>query len=190
MDLLLLLQGRDAGVGSRLRLLARMQGPLLGTKGKEMNALERRLQEVEARNAADRARYADRDPDLCMLCQVRGPDKRALFIDCWYAIHEVVPEAIRLAGVRPEPRRGQGYYLNLCKGCRGRLLGHLKQWREECVALRGENLDTDGNLEAYKADPAREIPVRQNGAIVYLTRAEWDALNPGRVPVIPRRGEE
>jgi hypothetical protein len=34
-----------------------------------------------------------RNTDTCELCYAEGPDKRSLFIRCFYAVDEVLPEA-------------------------------------------------------------------------------------------------
>lgn len=89
----------------------------------------------------DRGRYENHDGDLCMLCGAHGSDKRNLFVSCLYAIHEVVPEAIDLRAAGTER---VGYYLRICKSCRGRFLEGLGRWRAECIALRGTPMDHDG----------------------------------------------
>lgn len=140
-----------------------------------MSRLEDRLKKGEQRREEDALRFRDLPEDTCQLCQIAGPDKRSLFIDCWYAIHEAVPEAIDLSRVDPKPERGQGYYLLLCKGCRGRLLTKLAEWREECLGLRGQELDEDGNLLPGEGEV---VPVRIHGAIRHMTPevyARWRA---------------
>jgi hypothetical protein len=121
--------------------------------------------------------------DECMMCDAYGNDKRSLFIDCGYAVSEVVAEALNISDAGAE--RGRGYYLLLCKTCRGRLLDHLGVWGTECRAERGKPKDHDGcvHVDADPNSPVRNIPVRVNGRIQMLTREEWDERQPGRDPV-------
>lgn len=135
------------------------------------DSFEERLKERERRIVGDARRFAERDADLCQLCGARGADKRSLVLDCGYAVDEVLPEAINLHAVEP-PMQGRGFYLCLCKACRGRLLSKLVKWRDECLALRGLPMDHDGNL---KRTGARRVPVRVMGAIHWLTDEEWQA---------------
>lgn len=124
------------------------------------------------RKAEDAVKFHALDEDACMLCDAYGADKRSLFIDCFYAVDEVVPEALNIHDVGLE--RGRGYYLRICKSCRARLLGKLQEWRDECVARRGLAKDHDGGDDAWD-EPERNIPVRINGAVQMLTEAEWRA---------------
>ena len=132
--------------------------------------MEEHLKEIFAREDArrehDAVRYKELDDDLCQLCHAHGGDKRSLHISCLYAIHEVVPEAIDLWACDPS---GQGYYLRICKACRGRLLDMLSFWRDECVNLRAVPKDEDGNIEQEG-----DIPVRINGRIVMMTEEQYD----------------
>lgn len=122
------------------------------------------------RRARSAARFEALDPDECQLCGAHGPDKRSLFIDCGYALYEAVDEVIDIRDLELE--RGRGYYLLLCKSCRGRLLAALERWAEECRLLRGLPKDSDGGLD--EIDPDRNIPVRVHGAIQMMTRDEYD----------------
>lgn len=130
------------------------------------------LKAAQMRRALDAERYHHSDPDLCMLCGAYGADKRSLRIGCGYAVHEAVPEAIDLFDI-PEMREF-GYYLRLCKSCRGALLQHMEQWRRERIELRDQPKDHDGYLwEDYDSDL---IPVRMHGRVVMMTAlayAEW-----------------
>jgi hypothetical protein len=135
------------------------------------------LGEIDRSREQDAVRWNSLDDDLCMLCDAHGADKRNLYVACFYAIKEVVPEAIDLSKV-PQEESGVApdrsfYYLRVCKSCRGRFLGMLREWRATCVALRGRAKDHDGHPEEYD-DPERTIPVREHGVTVMLTRAEWD----------------
>lgn len=137
------------------------------------------LEESNARRLADADRFASLDHDLCQLCHAYGADKRSLFISCFYAVHEVVPEAIDLGGVPDEATARRGYYLCICKSCRAALLSLLKMWRDERAARRGIPKDHDGADDGYEAD--RDIPVRVNGAVVMMTDAEYAAFVAGNV---------
>jgi hypothetical protein len=121
---------------------------------------------------ADAKRYAALDRDECQLCLAHGSDKRSLFIRCMYAIHEVVPEAIVMQGVlEPSDPRRDHYYLNICKACRGRLLNHLRIWREECIAVVVHRRAAPGQADC--CEPERNIPVRVDGTVKMMTTAEY-----------------
>jgi hypothetical protein len=130
------------------------------------------LDREAARRAGDAEKYEAHDEDLCMLCGAYGADKRSLRITCLYAIHEVVPEALELTDV-PGPDRWHGYYLRICKSCRGRLLDHLGAWRNECVSMREVPKNHDGAPE--DTPPGRDIPVRINGRTVMMALEEYEA---------------
>lgn len=132
--------------------------------------LERILQASVERRAAGAAAFAARDQDLCMLCGAHGPDKRSLFIDCGYAVYEVVPEVLDVQDL--ELKRGRGYYLLICKSCRASLLTKMQEWRDERVSLRDLPKDHDGELLEL-GDAERNIPVRVHGAIQMMTHDEW-----------------
>jgi hypothetical protein len=131
------------------------------------------ITEATDRRERDTARFASLDWDECQLCLAKGPDKRTLTIDCFYAVHEAVPEVIDLYSVPNDRFQGRGYMLRICKACRGDLLAALSVWRARRVALRDMPKDSDGEPE--DDDPGRCIPVRVNGAIQMLTREEWDS---------------
>src|SRR3990167_1838455 len=93
------------------------------------------IEESDLRRERDAQAFTCLDADEGMLCDAYGAGKRDLFIDCGYAVHEVVPEALAIRKLSLE--RGKGYYLLICKSCRGRLLGALQGWANECRSLRG-----------------------------------------------------
>ncbi len=134
------------------------------------------VDEIKQKRADDARRYDSLDMDHCQLCHAHGEDKRSLFVSCFYRISECLPEAIDLGDVEKfkDSKVPAGYYLRICKACRGRFLGHLKEWRKECLANRSEHKDHDGNLGP--SDPEHNIPVRINGAIRWLNQAEWDNM--------------
>lgn len=139
-----------------------------------MEMMTRMIEESKRRREVDAQRFKDADMDLCMCCHAYGEDKRSLWVDCLYAVHEVVPEAIDLSGVEPEPKNhNHGYYLRICKACRGRFLTMMGEWWKAGVGRRDIPKDHDGHDE-YQDDAERNIPCRINGAIVMLTREEWD----------------
>jgi hypothetical protein len=140
---------------------------------KPLSGLRKMLDEADAKNRADAERFKALDQDVCQLCDAKGEDKRSLFIDCMYDVQEVVPDAINLHYVDTFVKHQQGYYMRLCKTCRGRLLEHMRVWAEECKQMRGLPKDSDG-LPEYN-DPERNIPMRINGTVVMMTRAEYDA---------------
>jgi hypothetical protein len=127
------------------------------------------------RRDEDAKRYADLDHDLCMLCGAYGADKRSLFIDCFYAVNEVVPEVIDIGGVG-HTAHSRGFYLLICKSCRARLLGGLQGWANECRSLRDKPKDHDGHLLDENELDERKIPVRIHGIVRMLTADEYAAF--------------
>jgi hypothetical protein len=142
------------------------------------------LEKSKARQRQDAERYANLDHDECQLCGVHGEDKRSLTVECFYAVHEAIPEAIDLflvnesdpsSGPLPDDQGSkQGYYLRICKECRGRFLGHLKTWAEESRAKRGKPMDHDGHIQ--ESNEEANIPIREFGAIRYVTQSEWKTM--------------
>lgn len=130
------------------------------------------------RREDDAQRFAQLNPDLCQLCHAYGADKRNLVIECFYAVHEVVPEAIDLAACPAESQRGRGYFLRICKCCRGDLLRLLGLWRNERVAHRDTPKDHDGH--EVEEDLSRCIPVRMHGAQVMMTPDEYERYRQSR----------
>lgn len=131
--------------------------------------MKKLLQEMaakEVKRVVDRNKYGSLDMDKCMLCGAQGEDKRSLKIDCFYDVCEVVPEMLDMGK--------DGYYLRICKACRGALLTKLGEWRYERKSLWNVFKDNDGNVE--ENDPSRNIPVRVNGAIKMLNEKEWNDL--------------
>ena len=130
--------------------------------------IKKMIDEVKQERKADKERYKNLDDDLCMLCHAYGTDKRSLTIDCFYQIKEVVPEAIDMHLLEND----KGYYLRICKSCRGELLGLLKTWRDNCISRRGIAKDHDGCPEEWVTADAN-IPVRINGAVVMMTEENY-----------------
>ncbi|KKM26437.1 hypothetical protein LCGC14_1584850 [marine sediment metagenome] len=106
------------------------------------------LEKPEKRRVADKIRYDSLDSDECMLCHAHGADKRPLTIACFYDISEAIPEAIDLWYV--EGMRDRGWYLRICKHCRGALLQHLGTWRADRINRRDLTLNHDGYEEEYE----------------------------------------
>ena len=143
------------------------------------------LDESNRKHESDAKRFAEQDHDLCICCHAYGEDKRSLWVDCLYAVKEVVPDAIDINEVEPKPENHQrGFYLRICKACRGRFLGMMGDWWKDGVKRRELPKDHDGHDE-YEDDPERNIPLRVNGAIVMLTREEWDQRETNRAPNAP-----
>lgn len=130
------------------------------------------IAEAKARREADAKRYNSLDENLCMICWAYGNDKRSLFVSCFYTVHEAVPEAIDLTEA-PAVVKDRGYYLRICKACRGSFLGHMREWADERRKLRETPKDHDEHVD--DANPEANIPVRIDGAIVMLTREQWEA---------------
>jgi hypothetical protein len=103
------------------------------------------------------------DDNICQLCYAEGPDKRTVVMSCFYDLKEIVPEFDKIGGV---------YHLRVCKTCRSELLFRLQDWRKVAVSKREFPKDSDGWVELN--EPGRNIPVRILGAIVMLTREEYD----------------
>jgi hypothetical protein len=149
----------------------------------------------------DQERYDALNGDRCQICYARGADKRNLVVECFYAVNEVVPEAIDLSF-----KDERGYFLRICKTCRGEFLRHMKAWADDRRKLRCVEKDHDGAVlenvqpglsnsmrcddptitmsgpeyDAYlgvkRPDPAADIPVRVFGATRMVTREEWDQM--------------
>ena len=132
------------------------------------------IKRTNARRARDKERFTLLDREECMLCGAYGADKRSLYIDHGYAMHESVPEVIDLHNVDNQPNM---YYLLTCKMCRAALLQHLAQWRSERLALRDEAKNHDGYL---LEDDFGLIPVRVNGAITHMSPDEYENWKRGQ----------
>ena len=136
------------------------------------------IDEGHVKNKKDARAYEKADDDLCMLCGAKGQDKRTLLMRCFYEIREMVPEALNLAEVKEYKDKDMDsfYFLRICKCCRAKFLGHIKDWREETVALRGKMKDYDGYIDEddREEDPERNIPIRENGIIKMINIEEWN----------------
>jgi hypothetical protein len=134
--------------------------------------LRRMIDQNDARRERDKERYEALTDDECQLCGAAGPDKRTLRVECFYAVHEAVPEAIDMHAVDGS----RSYLLRVCKACRGRFLGMMADWRSACLAMRSVPKDSDG-CEEWPDGDERCTPVRENGAIKTLTLDGWKARN-------------
>lgn len=139
-----------------------------------MNSLKQLINHTEQRRELDKQRFEQLDQGQCQLCLASGCDKRSLVIDCFYAIGEVIDEAIDLHEVE-NGLNGRGYYLRICKNCRGEFLAHLRQWADEARKRRGSLMDDDGHPE--DDIPEKNIPVRVDGRIVMMTPCEHKEYN-------------
>jgi hypothetical protein len=137
-----------------------------------LESLDKLVERTKQKREDDARRFKELDKDTCQLCHAQGEDKRSLIIACCYDVQEVVPEAIDLHLVDDPDLRLRGYYLHICKACRADFLTHLRLWAMNCRNKQGRPMGSDGNL--CSIDEARNIPVRRNGAIVYLTVEEWE----------------
>jgi hypothetical protein len=131
------------------------------------------LQKTTARRDADRKRFESLKKDLCQLCHAHGPDKRSLFIECFYVIQEAIPEAIDLH-LCGDHLKDKGYYLRICKSCRAVLLMRLRQWRNDRVALREQAKSSDGYIDDLDGEAAT-IPVRIMGETIMMTPEQFEA---------------
>lgn len=91
------------------------------------------LERAKQKRIEDKMRYYKLDEDRCQMCSDIGDDRRSLMLRCLYDISEVVPEAIDTFDVAID---FNGYYIRICKACRGRFLGKLEEWRAECFEVR------------------------------------------------------
>jgi hypothetical protein len=120
-------------------------------------------------------RYQEHDSDLCMICHARGGDMRSFFISMFYALSEVAPEFVNIDKVHetiPDFPFQRGYYLRICKTCRGEIMQSIKEAINSRRSLRDTPKDSDGEVEEF--NPARNIPVRMNGRTVMMTPEEYD----------------
>lgn len=133
------------------------------------------LTRTRERRERDAKRYAELDRDLCMLCGAYGADKRSLFISCFYDISEAIPEAIDLF-LCGDKVKDRGWYLRVCKSCRGELLGMLREWANHRRSLQSLPKDHDGYIddEYVVKDPEAIFPVRVDGRVVYMTREQCE----------------
>lgn len=110
-----------------------------------MGYFDSMIQKIQLRRERDKVRFETLDDDLCMLCGAYGPDKRNLVIECFYDVSEAVPEAIDLGLV--DVYNNRGWYLRVCKNCRGEFLDLLADWRKQRIALRNTPKDHDGYID-------------------------------------------
>lgn len=131
------------------------------------------IEDTRREREADAKRFEEHDGDLCMLCHAYGADKRNLFMSCLYDLKEVVPEFIDMSDVDKAAGNDfyRGYYLRICKSCRGALLGHLRRWAAERRNLRNTPKNHDGRV--LDDHPIQNIPVRVDGAVVMMSEHEY-----------------
>jgi hypothetical protein len=132
-------------------------------------SIDQILEQAKESREQGKIDFDQHDHDLCMLCNAYGDDKRSLFISCFYDIQEVIPEALNVSDV--ETVKDKGYYLRICKNCRGELLAKLSDWRNEMIARRDIPKDHDGHNE--EMEEGKDIPVRINGRTVYMTEVQF-----------------
>ena len=133
--------------------------------------LNRIMAESQARREKGRERWESHDPNLCMACHAYGHDKRSLFISCFYEIAEFVPEFIDLH-LCPDSVKNKGYYLRICKNCRGEFLAMLREWFAQATTRRGVAKDGDGHPDDWNTD--NNIPVRVDGRIIMMNEHQYE----------------
>lgn len=133
-----------------------------------MSFINKIVEKQRAMHNDGKKRYEELDSALCQMCYAYGNDKRSLFIQCFYSIEEVVPEAINLFLT---PEKDKGYKIRICKTCRGSLLRHLQTWRDDRIRYRNLAKTPDGDVEYYAT--GKTIPVRINGATVMLDEEQY-----------------
>lgn len=136
-----------------------------------LDSLQKMLDRIQKRREADAERFRKMDGDECMLCHAHGPDMRNLVMDCFYDISEAIPQAIDIHNLDIQNHKS-GWYLRICKTCRGEFLGHIESWSRERIKLRGMT-DSDGELleQDYSS---KNIPVRVMGMIVMMDEQEYE----------------
>lgn len=135
---------------------------------------------------------------LCRRCGEEGEDRRTLYMACFYQMGELglpfdkqilfhakledlekssEPAGITLRdGTRLNLTSGtvktsgeltphDFYTLRVCKECRGSWMLAIKEWFNNSAGKRA-SYDDQGNV--------RDIPVRENGTTVMLSRREYD----------------
>lgn len=110
---------------------------------KPLENIEYRAYKLDAERQADAAALKVLSYDKCQLCEAEGPDMRSLYVDMFYNIKEVLPESHEVFHAGLEQHK-VGYYLRICKNCRGELLDMLALWRKAMVARREIVKDEDG----------------------------------------------
>jgi hypothetical protein len=125
------------------------------------------LSQKRTQRERDAETFKTCDDDLCMICLAYGADKRSLFISSLYEMKEIAPEFLDLFAV-PE-FKNRGYYLRICKSCRGEILSAIREAINTRRALRDAPKNYDGYVD-YESE--RNIPVRIDGRTVML--ADWE----------------
>lgn len=130
---------------------------------------------------ADKKRFEGLDRDLCMVCGAHGADKRSLVVSTGYDMTEAVDRFIDLHLVEGR-LNGMGYYLLICKSCRGEFIGMVRKWYESRRDLSQRyNLDHDGHVddEEWESEE-RNVPVRVDGQTVMMTTEQFEEYNKRR----------
>lgn len=136
---------------------------------------EEHMQNLKATREADAKRFVESDGDLCMVCGAYGADKRSVIIETGYQMKEITERFIDLHLVEGRLNE-RGFYLRICKMCRGELLGALRSWFESRRDLSERyQLNHDGYIEDEEwRDDARNIPVRIDGRTVMMNPEEYE----------------
>lgn len=130
------------------------------------------LEDLKKQREADAEKFRTCDDDLCMICHAYGADKRSLFISMFYQLKEVAPEFIELFAV--EEFKDRGYYLRLCKSCRGAVMSALREAFNLRRRLRGTLLDHDGYRMDEEYIDGYNIPVRVDGVVVMMDQYQYE----------------
>ena len=139
-----------------------------------MEALKRMLDERDKRLEEDQRRFEEVEQDKCMACGAEGPDKRSLYVSCFYDMKEAIPDFIAL-----KMDGKHFFYLRICKACRAALLQMFEDWWKDCVLRGGLDLDEDG-VPIPHEDSNADIPVRIYGSCVWVTEEEWKRISEER----------
>jgi hypothetical protein len=139
------------------------------------------LHKKQTQREQDAATFQSCDDNLCMICNAYGTDKRSLFISSFYEMKEVAPEFLDLADV-PD-FKDRGYYLRICKSCRGEILDAIRQAINVRCELRSEPKDHDGTVD-YD-DGGSSIPVRINGRTVMMNVWQYEEYQARQKPDEP-----
>jgi hypothetical protein len=132
---------------------------------------EQHMKQLHETREADAKRLGDSDRDLCMVCGAYGADKRSLIVEMGYQLKEISDRFIDLHLV--EGRLNQrGFYLLICKVCRGELIGKMREWYEERKDL-GQRVALDHDGYADDWDEERPIAVRVDGRAVMMSEEEY-----------------
>lgn len=107
--------------------------------------------------------------EICAVCGESGSDRRTLKLRYFYDLAEISHKFSKeqIHYMDGSDNEDTLFTLRTCKECRGDFLALLRRW------INGEFVPKETNSEA-------NIPVRQDGRTVMVTRAVWDAMKRGK----------